>query len=126
MKSLLLFAAIAIGAYMYVDSNGGSAGAPPFTPMFYWKYSGEASYPLTVRSNGHYAKLVLSGALKEGQIELSVLRDGRPIGPVKVLTGTFSDTTRYPKIGGNYQFIFKAVSVKGYLRHDLVSTADIY
>lgn len=126
MKSLVVLAIILGAAYFYVDSNGGTVGVPPFTPTLYWKYSGEASYPLVVRPNGYYPKLAISGDLKEGQLEVYVRRDGQMAARPKVFTGTFNDTTRYPKMPGNYEFIFKLTGAKGYVRHDLVSTADIF
>jgi hypothetical protein len=123
---LLVLAAILGAAYFYVDSNGGSVGFPPFTPMFYWKYSGEASYPLAVRGHQRYAKLAISGELKEGQLELYVRRNGQMTTQPKVFSGTFSETTRYPKMEGDYEFIFKMTEAKGFVRHDLVATADIF
>ncbi|MCH1927455.1 hypothetical protein L6232_21895, partial [Shewanella sp. C31] len=48
MRSLLFLALLALGLYWYAERYGLAVGYPPFLPVFYWNYTGEARYPLRV------------------------------------------------------------------------------
>lgn len=49
MRSLLLLLLALLGLYWYAERYGLAVGYPPFLPVFYWKYTGEAQYPIRVR-----------------------------------------------------------------------------
>ena len=55
MRTLLFLALAALGLYWYAERYGLAVGYPPFLPVFYWKYTGEAEYP--VRVTGLYDAL---------------------------------------------------------------------
>lgn len=47
MRPLFLVGLVLLG-YWYADRYGLAVGYPPFLPVFYWKYTGEARYPIRV------------------------------------------------------------------------------
>jgi len=80
MRSLLLLLLALLGLYWYAERYGLAVGYPPFLPVFYWKYTGEAQYPIRVRGLYDVLKVQVSGRLDQGRLQVALLKDGRPVG----------------------------------------------
>ncbi len=121
MRTLLFLAVMALGLYWYAERYGLALGYPPFLPVFYWNYTGEAKYPLRVTGLYDTVKVKVTGDLKEGRLSLSLLKDGRVVGE-KVYTGGFQEEVRFPVSPGEYLLRFGLQGAKGQVRYDWVAT----
>ena len=121
MRTLLLLAALALGLYWYAERYGLAVGYPPFLPVFYWNYTGEARYPLRVTGLHDAVKVKVAGSLREGELSVSLLKEGRPVGE-KVYRGSFQEEVRFPVGPGEYLLRIKLQRAKGQVRYDWVAT----
>lgn len=121
MRSLLLLALPALGLYWYAERYGLALGYPPFLPVFYWNYTGEARYPLGVSGLYDAVKVKVAGNLREGQLAVALLREGRAVGE-RTFAGTFQEELRFPVSPGEYVLRFQLREAKGQVRYDWVAT----
>lgn len=121
MLRLLLLLAALLGLYWYAERYGLAVGYPPFLPVFYWKYSGEAQYPLKVTGLYDTVKVKVSGSLQEGRVFVALLERGRPLGE-RVFQGSFQEEVRFPVRPGEYLLRFRLEEAKGQVRYDWVAT----
>lgn len=119
---LLSLLGLALLGYWYADRYGLAVGCPPFLPVFYWKYTGEARYP--IRVTGTYDTLVVKlwGQLKEGRLLVDLVSQGRPEKTPRVFSGAFQEELRYPVEAGEYVLVFRLEKAKGWVRYDWVTT----
>ncbi|AEV15664.1 MAG: hypothetical protein NZ846_03290 [Thermus sp.] len=121
MRSLLLLLLLALGLYWYADRYGLAVGYPPFLPVFYWKYTGEARYPLRVTGLYDAVKVKVAGNLEEGRLSLALLREGRQVGE-RHFAGRFQEEVRFAVTPGEYLLRFRLEGAKGQVRYDWVAT----
>ncbi|TFU26846.1 hypothetical protein [Thermus tengchongensis] len=121
MRTLLLLALLALGLYWYAERYGLALGYPPFLPVFYWKYTGEAQYPIRVSGLYDAVKVKVSGDLEEGRLSVALLRDGRVVGE-RVYSGSFQEEARFFTSPGEYLLRFQLQGAKGRVRYDWVTT----
>jgi len=121
MRSLLFLALAALGLYWYAERYGLAVGYPPFLPVFYWKYTGEAVYPIRVTGLYDAVKVKVSGSLQEGRLQVALLKGGRPLGE-RTFAGTFQEELRFPVEAGEYALRFHLEGAKGQVRYDWVAT----
>ena len=121
MRTLLLLALLALGLYWYAERYGLAVGYPPFLPVFYWKYTGEAQYPIRVSGLYDAVKVKVTGSLREGQLFVALLKEGRSLGE-KVYAGNFQEDVRFPVSPGEYLLRFQLQGAKGRVRYDWVTT----
>jgi len=121
MRSLLVLALAALGVYWYADRYGLAVGYPPFLPVFYWKYTGEAQYPIRVTGLYDAVKVKVVGELQEGRLRLALLKGGGTLGE-KAFSGTFQEELRFPVGAGEYVLRFRLEGAKGRVRYDWVTT----
>ena len=112
---------LALGLYWYAERYGLAVGYPPFLPVFYWKYTGEAQYPIRVSGLYDAVKVKVSGDLEEGRLSVALLRDGRVVGE-RVYSGSFQEEARFPASPGEYLLRFQLQGAKGRVRYDWVTT----
>ncbi|TBH20740.1 hypothetical protein [Thermus thermamylovorans] len=121
MRSLLLLALLALGLYWYAERYGLAVGYPPFLPVFYWNYSGEAQYPLRVTGLYDAVKVMVLGNLEAGRLSVALLREGRSQGE-RVFSGAFQEELRFAVTPGEYTLRFRLEGAKGRVRYDWVTT----
>ncbi|GAA5338015.1 MULTISPECIES: hypothetical protein [Thermus] len=121
MRTLLLLALLALGLYWYAERYGLAVGYPPFLPVFYWKYTGEAQYPIRVSGLYDAVKVKVSGDLEEGRLSMALLREGRVVGE-RTYSGSFQEEVRFPASPGEYLLRFQLQGAKGRVRYDWVTT----
>jgi hypothetical protein len=121
MRSLLLLLLALLGLYWYAERYGLAVGYPPFLPVFYWKYTGEALYPLRVTGLYDAVKVRVSGSLQEGRLQVALLKDGRALGE-RTFAGSFQEEVRFPVQAGEYTLRFRLEGAKGRVSYDWVST----
>ena len=109
MRTLLFLALAALGLYWYAERYGLAVGYPPFLPVFYWKYTGEAEYPVRVTGLYDALKVKVSGRLEEGRLRV-------------VYGGAFQDEVRFGVSPGAYLLRFELQGAKGQVRYDWVTT----
>ncbi|BBL82657.1 hypothetical protein TthAA37_15220 [Thermus thermophilus] len=112
---------MALGLYWYAERYGLAVGYPPFLPVFYWKYTGEAEYPVRVTGLYDALKVKVSGRLEEGRLRVVLLRDGRKVGE-RSYGGAFQDEVRFGVSPGAYLLRFELQGAKGQVRYDWVTT----
>ncbi|GGM97173.1 hypothetical protein GCM10007092_08580 [Thermus composti] len=121
MRSLLVLALAALGLYWYAERYGLAVGYPPFLPVFYWKYTGEARYPVRVTGLYDALKVKVSGKLSEGRLRVVLLKDGREVGERRY-SGAFQEEVRFGVAPGDYLLRFELEEAKGQVRYDWVAT----
>lgn len=122
MRSLLFLLLVALGLYVYADRYGLALGYPPFLPVFYWKYTGEARYPVRVTGTYDTLKVKVAGELKEGRLLVGLASGANPPRSPKALSGAFQEEFRYPVEPGEYVLVFRLEGAKGQVRYDWVTT----
>ncbi len=123
MRILLFLAALLGGGYWYAETYGLALGYPPFTPVWYWNYTGERVYRVRVSGVTDAVKVKLRGELREGRIEVRVTREGqrRPVASL-TLHGRF-DRVLTQRVGaGMYEVHLRVANARGYAFFDWVST----
>ncbi|GAA6734073.1 hypothetical protein YIM1640_11430 [Thermus oshimai] len=121
MRSLGFLLLVALGVYWYAEEYGLAVGYPPFLPMLYWKYTGEARYPIRVTGLMDAVKVKVGGELKEGRLWVALLREGRVVGEER-FSGAFQRELRFPTAPGEYVIRFRLEDAKGFVRYDWVAT----
>jgi hypothetical protein len=121
MRSLLLLLLALLGLYWYAERYGLAVGYPPFLPVFYWKYTGEAQYRILVRGLHDVLKVQVSGRLDQGRLQVALLKDGRAVGE-RTFAGSFQEEVRFPIQAGEYTLRFRLEGAKGRVSYDWVST----
>ncbi|WP_135256916.1 hypothetical protein [Thermus caldilimi] len=121
MRTLLLLALLALGLYWYAERYGLAVGYPPFLPVFYWKYTGEAQYPIRVSGLYDAVKVKVSGDLEEGRLSVALFREGRSLGE-RIFAGSFQEELRFPVSPGEYLLRFQLQGAKGRVRYDWITT----
>jgi hypothetical protein len=121
MRSLLLLLLALLGLYWYAERYGLAVGYPPFLPVFYWKYTGEAQYPIRVHGLYDVLKVQVSGRLDQGRLQVALLKDGRPVGE-RTFAGVFQEVVRFPVEEGGYVLRLRLENAKGQVRYDWVAT----
>ncbi|WP_038058132.1 hypothetical protein [Thermus amyloliquefaciens] len=112
---------LALGLYWYAERYGLAVGYPPFLPVFYWNYTGEARYALRVSGLHDAVKVKVTGSLQEGELSVSLLKEGRSVGE-RVYRGSFQEEVRFPVDAGEYLLRFRLQGAKGQVRYDWVAT----
>jgi len=112
---------VALGVYWYAERYGLAVGYPPFLPVLYWNYSGQAEYPLRVSGLYDVVKVKVAGSLQEGRLSVALFKDGRPVGE-RAFSGRFQEEVRFPVSAGEYLLRFQLVEAKGQVRYDWVAT----
>ena len=121
MRSLLVLVLAALGVYWYAERYGLAVGYPPFLPVFYWKYTGEAQYSVRVTGLYDVLKLKVSGRLDEGRLQVALLKEGREVAK-RAFSGTFQEEVRLPVEAGEYLLRFRLEGARGQVRYDWVAT----
>ncbi|WP_448377676.1 hypothetical protein [Fervidobacterium sp.] len=121
MRSLLVLVLAAVGVYWYAERYGLAVGYPPFLPVFYWKYTGEAQYPVRVTGLYDALKVKVSGRLDEGRLQVALLKEGREVAK-RAFSGTFQEEVRFPVEAGEYLLRFRLEGARGQVRYDWVAT----
>ncbi|WP_337845022.1 hypothetical protein [Thermus sp.] len=121
MRSLVLLLLVALGVYWYAENRGLAVGYPPFLPVVYWKYTGEARYPVRVTGLLDAVKVRVEGELREGRLAVAFLREGRVVGEER-FEGAFRRELRFPAPPGAYELRFRLEGAKGLVRYDWVAT----
>ena len=91
--------------------------------MYYWKYSGDARYQLRAAGVNNFVKVLVSGKLQEGSLEIWVMRGDQVVGS-RAYTRTFAETLRYPVEAGIYDITFRLKNAKGQVRLDWVTAKN--
>ncbi|MCS7058137.1 MAG: hypothetical protein NZ849_05425 [Meiothermus sp.] len=125
MRTLIVLALVAAGVYLYAERFGLAVGYAPFTPVFYWNYSGEAVYPLRATGIRPFIKVMVAGELRKGSLEVEIRRSGQATaGLVKRYQGRFSDEVRYPVESSLYEVVFRLKGARGQVRMDWVAARN--
>lgn len=122
MRGGLVLLLLALGVYLYAERRGLALGYPPFLPVLYWKYTGEARYGLRVTGVQDAIKVRLQGELREGRLHLALRREGGAQALERTYSGRFQDEVRYPAEPGAYQLVLRLEGAKGWARYDWVGT----
>lgn len=125
MRTLLILALIAGGVYFYAERFGLAVGYAPFTPVFYWNYSGEVRNQIRATGIRAFVKVTVSGELRQGSFEVEIRRAGQSSpGLVKRYQGRFSDEIRYPAEASLYDVYFRIKDARGQVRMDWVAARN--
>ncbi|GIW32101.1 MAG: hypothetical protein KatS3mg071_2275 [Meiothermus sp.] len=125
MRTLLILALIAGGVYFYAERFGLAVGYAPFTPVFYWNYSGEVRNQIRATGIRAFVKVTVSGELRQGSFEVEIRRSGQNNpGLVKRYQGRFSEEIRYPVEANLYDVIFRIKDARGQVRMDWVAARN--
>ncbi|ADD27611.1 MULTISPECIES: hypothetical protein [Meiothermus] len=125
MRTLLILALIAGGVYFYAERFGLAVGYAPFTPVFYWNYSGEVRNQIRATGIRAFVKVTVSGELRQGSFEVEIRRAGQNNpGLVKRYQGRFSEEIRYPAEANLYDVIFRIKDARGQVRMDWVAARN--
>lgn len=125
MRTLLILALIAGGVYFYAERFGLAVGYAPFTPVFYWNYSGEVRNQIRATGIRAFVKVTVSGELRQGSFEVEIRPAGQSSpGLVKRYQGRFSEEIRYPAEANLYDVIFRIKDARGQVRMDWVAARN--
>lgn len=125
VRSLLFLALIAAGVYFYAERFGLAVGYAPFTPVFYWNYTGESLNQIRATGIRAFIKVSVSGDLRKGSFEVEVRRTGQASpGLVKRYQGRFAEEIRYPADANLYDVIFRFKDARGQVRMDWVAARN--
>jgi hypothetical protein len=125
VRTLLILALIAGGVYFYAERFGLAVGYAPFTPVFYWNYSGEVRNQIRATGIRAFVKVTVSGELRQGSFEVEIRRAGQNNpGLVKRYQGRFSEEIRYPAEANLYDVIFRIKDARGQVRMDWVAARN--
>jgi hypothetical protein len=125
VRTLLILALIAGGVYFYAERFGLAVGYAPFTPVYYWNYSGEVRNQIRVTGLRAFVKVTVSGDLRQGSFEVEIRRSGQSgSGLVKRYQGRFAEEIRYPADANLYDVIFRYKDARGQVRMDWVAARN--
>ncbi|AEB11212.1 hypothetical protein [Marinithermus hydrothermalis] len=123
MRILLFLAVLLGGVYWYAENYGLALGYPPFTPVWYWNYTGESVYRVRVSGVTDAVKVKLRGELQEGRLEVRVNREGeRRVVASLTLRGRFDRVLTQRVNAGMYEVHLRVTNARGYAFLDWVST----
>ncbi len=122
MRGLILLGLVLLGVYLYAERYGLALGYPPFLPVYYWNYTGEARYSLRVTGVQDAVKIRVEGEFREGRLVLGLQREGRLLAQERVYSGRFQDEARYRVEPGAYEVVLRLERAKGWARYDWVGT----
>lgn len=125
MRTLLFLALIVGGVYFYAERYGLAVGYAPFTPVYYWNYTGETRKQVRATGIRAFVKVTVSGHLRKGSFEVEVRRAGQTSpGLVKRYQGRFAEEIRYPVDANLYDVIFRFKEAQGQIRMDWVAARN--
>lgn len=125
VRSLLFLALIVAGVYFYAERFGLAVGYAPFTPVFYWNYTGESFNQVRATGIRAFIKVTVSGDLRQGSFEVEVRRTGQTSpGLIKRYQGRFAEEIRYPADASLYDVIFRFKDARGQARMDWVAARN--
>lgn len=125
MRTLLFLALIVGGVYFYAERYGLAVGYAPFTPVYYWNYTGETRNQVRATGIRAFVKVTVSGHLRKGSFEVEVRRAGQTSpGLVKRYQGRFAEEIRYPVDANLYDVIFRFKEAQGQIRMDWVAARN--
>ncbi len=122
----LLFLALIVGAlYFYAERFGLAVGYAPFTPVYYWNYTGESRNQIRATGARAFVKVTVSGDLRQGSLEVEIRRSGQSNpGLLKRYQGRFADEIRYPADANLYDVVFRFKDARGQARMDWVAARN--
>jgi len=123
VRTLLFFILFLGAVFFYVDRQGGAIGYAPFTPVYYWNYSGDARYQLRALGVSDFIKISVEGNLSQGSLEVWVMR-GNGVVSSKVYSKTFGEVIRIPVQPGYYDVVFRLKDARGRVRYDWVTAKN--
>lgn len=125
MRSLLLAALGAIAIWYYANEFGLKVGYPPFTPVYYWDYTGTIRQTLWVGAPRGFIAIRLNGKLEQGSLEVIINRpENSQVQLQKRYTKVFTDDTKVPLQPGYYDVTFKLINTRGNIRYDWFSARN--
>ncbi|GEM84229.1 hypothetical protein [Meiothermus hypogaeus] len=125
MRTLLFLALIVGGVYFYAERYGLAVGYAPFTPVYYWNYTGETRNQVRATGIRAFVKVTVSGDLRKGSFEVEVRRAGQTSpGLLKRYQGRFAEEIRYPADANLYDVIFRFKDARGQIRMDWVAARN--
>jgi len=125
VRSLVLITLIAVGVYFYAERYGLAVGYAPFTPVYYWNYSGESLNQIRATGVRAFIKVTVSGELRKGSFEVEIRRTGQSSpGLVKRYQGRFAEEIRYPVDANLYDVVFRFREARGQIRMDWVAARN--
>ncbi len=125
VRTLLILALIVAGVYFYAERFGLAVGYAPFTPVFYWNYTGESFNQIRATGIRAFVKVTVSGDLRQGGFEVEIRRTGQTSpGLVKRYQGRFAEEIRYPADASLYDVIFRFKDAQGQVRMDWVAARN--
>ncbi|MCS7067250.1 MAG: hypothetical protein N2Z75_03695 [Meiothermus sp.] len=125
MRTLLFLALIAGGVYFYAERFGLAIGYAPFTPVYYWNYTGETRNQIRATGIRAFIKVTVSGDLRQGHFEVEVRRTGQSSpGLIKRYQGRFAEEIRYPADANLYDVVFRFKDARGQVRMDWVAARN--
>jgi hypothetical protein len=125
MRILIFLALLAGGVYFYAERYGLALGYAPFTPVYYWNYTGETRNQVRATGVRAFVKVVVSGELQSGSLEVEIRRaDRNASGLIKRYQGRFADEIRYPADANLYDVYFRLKDARGQVRMDWVAARN--
>lgn len=123
LRLLFTLAIMGFGVYWYAENRGLAVGFSPFTPVYYWKYTGQDVRNIKVRGVADSIKLSVSGQLTEGRATVEIRENGNLIARQVYKAGDyFFRDIKYKVDPGDYVVTFKLEGAKGQLYFDWVAT----
>ena len=118
-------ALLAGGVYFYAERYGLALGYAPFTPVYYWNYTGETRSRVQAIGVRAFVKVMVSGELQRGSLEVEIRRaDQNATGLIKRYQGRFADEIRYPADANLYDVYFRLKDARGQVRMDWVAARN--
>lgn len=112
-----IFAAVAI--WYYADQNGLQLGYPPFTPVFYWNYTGEMRQSLRSSGATGFLAININGNLSQGRVDAYINRSDNSYALLqRQYNRSFKDQLRVKADPGYYDLYFKFNNMRGWIRYD--------
>ena len=125
MRALIFLALLAGGVYFYAERYGLALGYAPFTPVYYWNYTGETRSRVQAIGVRAFVKVMVSGELQRGSLEVEIRRaDQNATGLIKRYQGRFADEIRYPADANLYDVYFRLKDARGQVRMDWVAARN--
>lgn len=105
--------------WYYANEFGLKVGYPPYTPVYYWDYTGIVHQTLWVTGPRGFIAVKLDGKLDEGSLEVSVNKpENSQVLLQKRYTRKFAEDNKVPLEPGYYDVAFKLINAKGLIRYD--------
>ncbi len=125
VRTLLFLALIVAGVYFYAERFGLAVGFAPFTPVYFWNYTGEAHYQIRATGIRAFIQVTVGGELQHGSLEVEIRRTGQTSpGLIRRYQGRFAEEIRYPASPNQHDVIFRFNDARGQIRMDWFSARD--